>query len=366
MARVTGLDRAGIEVACAVRPRGHVLQVCNGKGLLWEDARRSALGEAAELHAAEHPARGPDAICAARELREAFWRLRDCGSAGWLVAPKLATDDVRCAWTRGRELFSGAEILVPSQALFCAPGSSSDLGPIALAWASNGTGAHPSRERALAHALLEACERELLVRALPDGWTPQVLLNRRLTAESLERVAPDASRLCELLDAQSFEAALFDLTPDDGLGAPLAGALLVDREEGPVPIAAGYACRLSPAQALLSALLEAAQSRLTDIHGAREDVGPMATQDAAVLRGTLLSAGATRDAVAMEAKEAMGRAPRRSKSLRPSLSAVETLLGRLRDAGVDRVGVFDLGGGALPVHVMRVVVPGFRISELLV
>ena len=47
VARVTGLDRAGVEVACAVRPGGHVLQVTNGKGESWEAARASALSEAA-------------------------------------------------------------------------------------------------------------------------------------------------------------------------------------------------------------------------------------------------------------------------------------------------------------------------------
>src|SRR5258708_37273265 len=57
VARVTGLDRAGIEVACAVRPGGHVLQVSNGKGESWEEARASALSEAAELWAAERPSR---------------------------------------------------------------------------------------------------------------------------------------------------------------------------------------------------------------------------------------------------------------------------------------------------------------------
>src|SRR5215468_3351053 len=55
VARVTGLDRSGVEVACAVRPGGHVLQVSNGKGLTWEEARASALSEAAELWAAERP-----------------------------------------------------------------------------------------------------------------------------------------------------------------------------------------------------------------------------------------------------------------------------------------------------------------------
>src|SRR3954468_24108434 len=53
IARVTGLDRAGVEVACAVRPGGHVLQISNGKGESWEEARASALSEAAELWAAE-------------------------------------------------------------------------------------------------------------------------------------------------------------------------------------------------------------------------------------------------------------------------------------------------------------------------
>ncbi|HET9751640.1 MAG TPA: fatty acid-binding protein, partial [Myxococcales bacterium] len=53
VARVTGLDRCGVEVACAIRPLGHVLQVCNGKGETWEEARATALSEAAELWAAE-------------------------------------------------------------------------------------------------------------------------------------------------------------------------------------------------------------------------------------------------------------------------------------------------------------------------
>jgi ribosomal protein S12 methylthiotransferase accessory factor len=53
VARVTGLDRArGLEVACAVRPGGHVLQVANGKGETWAEAERGALLEAAELWAA--------------------------------------------------------------------------------------------------------------------------------------------------------------------------------------------------------------------------------------------------------------------------------------------------------------------------
>src|SRR6059058_3495084 len=72
VARVTGLDRSGVEVACAVRPGGHVLQVSNGKGESWEVARASALSEAAELWAAERVP-SPLRFGAARELGPQAW-----------------------------------------------------------------------------------------------------------------------------------------------------------------------------------------------------------------------------------------------------------------------------------------------------
>ena len=71
------------------------------------------------------------------------------------------------------------------------------------------------------------------------------------------------------LRARGFACFLFDLSPG---ALPVAGALLFDLEGGPVPLTAGYACRRSFAAAAEAAWLEAAQSRLTEIHGAREDV----------------------------------------------------------------------------------------------
>lgn len=355
IARLTSLDRAGIEVHSAIRPRGHILQVCNGKGLSRADAELSALCETAELVSAETVGARVERFGSPLELRRAglpFWPHGVCcGSAGWLVVPELAGESIRSAWAVARELGSGAPVWVPAQVLFCPPQSSADLGPIAVAWASNGTGAHPDPDEALRHALLEACERELLVRALPSGWTPPVLLSRRLTHGSLAKHAPAVAEQVERLSQRGFDVALFDLTLDDGLGLPLAGALLVDREEGPVPIAAGYACRTSPAEALMAALLEAAQSRLTDIHGAREDVAPMATLSVQLLRGALRSAGAIREVTEMPS---------------PRARTADEVFAILRAHGVSRAAAYDLTAPGLPVRVIRVIVPGFRISELLV
>src|SRR5262245_3363449 len=55
LADVTGLDSIGIPVFCAIRPRGRLLQVSNGKGLRPIDARVSALMEAVEFYHFEHP-----------------------------------------------------------------------------------------------------------------------------------------------------------------------------------------------------------------------------------------------------------------------------------------------------------------------
>ena len=329
VARVTGLDRTGIEVASAVRPEGHVLQVCNGKGLRFEEAEQGALHETAELWASE---RVP--------LPELIWGTADELPGGWtdvpLAAPRLWGSGVRCAWRRALELQSGAEVLVPALAVHCPPSSGPLLGPAAARWTSNGTAAHPVREAALQHALCEAIERDQLARAFPSGWTAGAVRRRKLRT-----VPARVAALVERLAGRGFDAHLFDAS--GSIGVPVAAALLVDREEGPVPLTAGYACRPRAEDALVAALLEAAQSRLTDVHGAREDVVPADRRQMAALRR------------ACEA--APGRAPLPRDE--------ERLLRALGKAGFARAAAVDLAPGTLPVHVVKVIVPGLRLSELL-
>ena len=54
-ANVTGLDRIGIPVYCAIRPNGADLQVSNGKGINHQAAQVSALMEGIEIFHAETP-----------------------------------------------------------------------------------------------------------------------------------------------------------------------------------------------------------------------------------------------------------------------------------------------------------------------
>ncbi|MCP3144693.1 YcaO-like family protein [Pyxidicoccus xibeiensis] len=364
VARVTGLDRTGVEVACAVRPGGHVLQVCNGKGLTYEDAAWGALLETAELWAAETVLPGRLAWGARAELDGVLgtlWSAEALGSAGALVDARLWGDTVRCAWREARELHSGKPVWVPAQGLHVPPPGGPALGPVAAAWTSNGSGAHPDAEQALLHALLEATERDQLARALPEGWTDEGVRRRLLRPAELERAAPRTAALAEALRERGFGVYLFDATPSSrtpgAVGLPVGAAVLVDLDEGPVPLTAGYACALERDEALLKALLEAAQSRLTDIHGAREDVE-----------------STDREAARQFAEACAQVRPRRSAGDLPDLGArarapagqrVRRVLALLKQAGFHQVAEVELDSPLPEVHVRRVVVPGMHISELL-
>ncbi len=363
VARVTGLDRTGVEVAAAVRPGGHVLQVCNGKGLAYEHAAAGALLETAELWAAETVVSGRLRWGSRAELDgrpEPAWSAQALGSAGVLVEPRLWGEGVRCAWREATELHSGRTVWVPAQGVYCPPSDAAELGPISVAWTSNGSGAHPEEARALLHALLEATERDQLARALPEGWTEEAVQRRMLRPVALQRAAPRAAALARTLRERGFEVYFFDVTPSvrtpGSVGVPVGAAVLVDREEGPVPLTAGYACALGRDDALVRALLEAAQSRLTDIHGAREDVAPADREMARAFA-----------AVCAEAK------PRRLGSDMPDFSkdagaperGVRRVLKQMRAAGFTQVAAVSLEAPVPGLHVKRVVVPGMRISELL-
>jgi ribosomal protein S12 methylthiotransferase accessory factor len=319
IARLTGLDRTGIEVASAVRPAGHILQVSNGKGRDWASAVRGALHEAAELWAAEQTLGG--LVLAHRDELDA-----SIGSE-WLGGED---DSLRALWARAQRLDAAGQLWVPASAVSCPPVG---LGPVAARWTSNAMGAHAQRGQALLHALYEAWEREALAQVLPEGWHPRDFSRRKLPWS------------CDAFTAAGFEVAVFDLTPPKAV-APVAAALLRDLELGPIPLTAGYASRPSLEEAVEAAVLEAAQSRQTEIHAAREDV---------VVGRT--AAPSEVEALWTEVRKAKRSPQRKVRGPKNPLLFARSL-GR-------PVAFVDLASGQLPIHVVKVLIPGFRVSELL-
>jgi ribosomal protein S12 methylthiotransferase accessory factor len=121
---------------------------------------------------------------------------------------------------------------------------------------------------------------------------------------------------------------------------PVAGAILVDLDDGPIPVTAGYACAPDALAAIRGAILEAAQSRLTDVHGAREDV---VAPDSASMRALRAACERARP------RHAIGEMPS-GRSLRSALRG-------------QRIALVELARE--PLHVVKIFAPELRVSELL-
>lgn len=336
IARITGLDRTGVEVCSAIRPGGHVLQVSNGKGRTFERAAAAALSEAAELWAAEN--------VRTHELKYGSrHQLTQGGLSCVWPDSEIAgeAEHLFMGWTRGTALESRREVWVPAHYVHCAP-AGVFLGPRVFPWTTNGLAAHRTRDEAIRHGLREVIERDQLHFAFPDGWTPEA---------DARRVAPPAELkpLIERICANGFQVELFDAraSGDAALDVPVAAALLFDKDEGPISLTAGYGCAADHIEALESALLEAAQSRLTDIHGAREDVAK-----------DVSGAGATMREWFKEPARAKWKGSRQKRMT--AAQEVRWLTRRLAGA---EITVVDLA--SKPLSVVRVIVTGFAVSELL-
>src|SRR3569832_75590 len=134
---------------------------------------------------------------------------------------------------------------------------------------SIGLAAHAERERAVLHALLEAFENDATAALEVFGYS-----------ERLVEAVPELPRtpaLTEALDrlaAAGLRAGFVRL--HSAIDLPVLGCFVgrdVAAASGSgTAVSAGFACRPRAQDAALSALLEAVQSRLTNIAGARDDI----------------------------------------------------------------------------------------------
>jgi len=268
-AEVTGLDELGIPVFCAIRPRGVLLQVSNGKGLRPVDARVSALMEAIELAHAENPpplrvARHPEIAREGEALtaRELPWFRGD---------PALA-EHLRMHWVRGEALPSRAPVWLPA----CAAWS---LEPTFVAWSTNGLASGNTVDEATLHALLEVYERHTLSLLIDEAGDLDFA-----GMQCLDLGQAPGDGLAELrgrVEAAGLRVVLLRVAMESPLHSMMAVLLDPRAFATSSTVSFGSGAHVSPEVAASRAITEAAQSRLTFIHGSREDLAPRAYQDPA-------------------------------------------------------------------------------------
>ena len=262
LADCTGLDVIGIPTFQAVRPTARSLSVSQGKGLTPTAAMISGLLEAVELSVAESlQPRGPETLLASlgREA-EHIWSATP--------RPRLAITVDRKrphTWITGRDLRSGAACPIPFDLL------SLDLTrptPVDVRASTAGLACGNSLAEAKVGALAELLEHDFDAhwRDLPPLEKRAVeidlaSISDALVAATLTRIS-SAGRTARLWSiGQPWNVAAFFCVISDG---PRCNTTL--------PPAAGTGCHADRTIAALRAILEAAQTRITLIAGARDDL----------------------------------------------------------------------------------------------
>jgi ribosomal protein S12 methylthiotransferase accessory factor len=342
-ADITGLDVIGIPVYIAVRPQGRVLQTSNGKGLTATDARVSALMEAIEHWHAEHPI---------AELRRASWAelVRDGARA---LSPRgidgcparHGADRQVLDWVLGDELMSGEPAWIPAFAAYYHRGQ-----PYEFSYNGLASGNH--RIEAALHALYEITERDTLA-ALSGAH--RVHLERCRVLDLARPPGDGVGALVEQIRRAGLELVV--LFAPSATPVHTALAVLLDRSafSGASAVNFGAGAHLSPEVAAIRAITEAAQSRLTFIHGSREDLNPAAYEHGAT-HDALLAYFAARTPDTAWSELADG-------STCDLASDLARVLDGLRATGRTAAYLADLSHGAAGISAVKAVVPGARVPS---
>ena len=337
---ITNLDRVGIPVFSSIRPtadKGGV-SIYNGKGATPVGAKVSAMMEGIERYSAEVHDRDLT-VSSFPVLREKTNALNPKD----LILPPGSDPNATIPWIEGYDLMNEEEIFVPASAVFHPlPKSHHQL----FGTNTNGLASGNVMEEAIFHGLSEVIER--------DAWSlTEVARDARPTITNIRDDLAD-NLLKKFSDAM-VEVQVKDITSDilvPTIVAVADGIKLGD----PALLTIGMGTHTSANVAVLRALTEAAQSRLSLIHVAREDT----------------VAGELRRRVSYDHVRLMNWhwfqesefeefSQIESHDSDDFLDDIRFMMNRLKAADMNRVIVVDLTREEIGVPVVRVVVPGLEV-----
>lgn len=262
-ADVTGLDRIGIPVYCAIRPCGRILQVTNGKGLHYVDAKVSALMEALEVFHAENPTieLKRDSLRSIQQTGELFLQPE---ILPFHEVDKFFSADFIVDWVRAENLLSGEKVWLPASSVYL-------CSPMLYPFSSNGLASGNHLLEATLHGLYEVIERDAISRLITNG---RMNLNQEHCRFIDLKTVDDepVETLHNMLLKAGIKLVL--IWVNSCIPMNTFWAILLDKDpfSSSSMVNIGYGSHLSASIAATRAITEAAQSRLTFIHGSREDL----------------------------------------------------------------------------------------------
>ena len=263
-----------------------------------------------------------------------------------LILPKEADLDRSIAWVEGYDITNDEDGLRPGPGGL--PPAPPAHGPL-FRTNTNGLASGNTLEEAVFHALSEVIER--------DAWSLVEASRNTGPRWSISMTRP-ALRCRRSLPMHRSRCTVRDITSD--IGIPTMAAVADDvLLKDPMLLTIGIGTHTSARIAVMRALTEVAQSRLTQIHGAREDTTlaelrkKMGYDRAKRINGYWFRDNGTVDYSNIT-----------SSDTDDFQKDIENIIEALKNKGLDRVIVVDLTREEIGIPVVRVIVPGLEVFAM--
>lgn len=264
IADITDLDRIGMPVFTAIRPTAEdgAISIYGGKGISKDHAKASAMMEGFERYSAEKQENDETIIATLNEIsqKEAY------------IDPKLLNlpqkyekediDSIPLEWSLANDLVTGNKYYVPSNAVFHPYNQENNLNSLFKS-NTNGLASGNILDEAILHGIFEVIER--------DAWSIFELTHKNYSQINLDSIKSELiNKILEKFESNGIKIKLMDFTADIKIPTIAASADdTITKDAGLLTL--GMGTHLDPEIAILRALTEVAQSRATQINGARED-----------------------------------------------------------------------------------------------
>ena len=349
LANITGLDTLDIPTYLSCRPNSRAISVSQGKGYTLDAAKASALMESIESYHAERIT-NPLILSSYREIQFShnicdFTKLSRYKNSG-------LDENTRIHWIEAYDLMSETYKWVPYEPVHTDYRTPLPSGHGHFIPSSNGLSSGNHIIEATIHGICELIERDAI--AL---WTLKSDPHQHKTKIETSTVK---DKRCKTI-INKFKRAntlvgIWDVTSNVGIPSFLCRII----PDQPPPLSdirpsSGMGCHLSKDIALLRALTEAAQSRLTFISGARDDLArtgykKFASEDVYREWEKCISDEITPPQKSFEDIETYS-----GESFNTDL---RILLDHLKNINLEEVLVVDLTKPEFDIPVVRVLIPG--------
>ena len=262
IADITDLDRIGLPVYTAIRPTAEYggVSIYGGKGISKDHAKASAIMEGFERYSAERQDSDEVIVKKESELTEDYINPRLLNLPKELEKKDISNFNIE--WSKATDLITDKEYLIPSNAVYH-PYTHDDNINSLFKSNTNGLASGNVLEEAILHGIFEVIER--------DAWSIFELTHKNYAQINLDTIeSKTVNENIEKFTSKGINIKLMDFTADIKVPTIAASADdTVTRDAGLLTL--GIGTHLDPEIAILRALTEVAQSRATQINGARED-----------------------------------------------------------------------------------------------